>query len=45
MKKNYSSPEFVRIDFFAEDVCTASAATLEANEFENQDQWWLDGGF
>jgi hypothetical protein len=40
--KMYSSPEMLKIDLYAEDICTVSAGTLADNEFENKDQWWFD---
>ena len=40
MKKEYNVPSLVLIDLQKDDVCTASAGTLEKGEFENTTQWW-----
>lgn len=40
MKKNYIIPKVLFTVLKNEDICTASAGTLEANEYENTNQWW-----
>ena len=40
MRKEYTSPEWMIVKMHDKDICTLSR--LDSNEFENDDQWWLE---